>query len=71
MLSKQIHSKDIDIVLPPWIVFPSIDQHDVFWRMGIGEDYITNWAKSYLNSDKEKYKQLFPANKDWKDIYEI
>ena len=38
--SIKAYSDNPDLVLPPWIAFPSIDQNDLFWRMGIGEEYI-------------------------------
>ncbi len=64
------HSDDPDLVLPPWIAFPSISQYDLFWRMGLGEDYLTQWAEYYQSSDQKKYRQLFIENKDWEDIFD-
>ncbi|WP_324760213.1 NADAR family protein [Sphingobacterium thalpophilum] len=66
----KFYSEDVDIVLPPWIAFPKINQFDLFWRMGLGEEYITQWAKFYLKSDKEVYQRLFPENEDWEGIYD-
>jgi ribA/ribD-fused uncharacterized protein len=61
------YSDDIDLILPPWMVFPEIDQDDLFWRMGLGEDYLTQWAKFYLATDQLKYKEQFPPTEEWKD----
>lgn len=64
------HSDNPDLVLPPWIAFPSVNQNDLFWGMGIGEDYFTQWARFYVESNKELYKKIFPVNEEWGDIYE-
>lgn len=66
----QKYSKDPDLVLPPWIAFPSTSQHDLFWGMGLGEIYLTSWATYYLESDQKEYQRLFPENEDWEGIYE-
>jgi len=64
------YSEDLDIVLPPWIAFPSVSQYDLFWRMGLGEDYMTKWLKCYLNSDQTLYQAKFPATAEWEGIYD-
>jgi len=62
---------DINAVFPPWVVFPGVSQHDLFWRMGIGEDFLYKWSQYYFNiHDKEHYKSAFPPNNDWYDIYD-
>jgi ribA/ribD-fused uncharacterized protein len=58
------------VVLPPWIAFPTISQYDLFWRMGLGEEYLTQWSKYYLVTDKIEYKNKYPENKEWEGIYE-
>jgi len=64
-------SDDEDIVFPPWIAFPHTDYHDLFWRMGLGEEYLYKWAQYYLNcSDKISYEFMFPAPSDWKEVYD-
>ena len=64
------YSEDPNLVLPPWIAFPSIDQYDLFWRMGLGEDYLIQWMEYYQVSDEKSYRLLFPENDDWKDFYD-
>lgn len=66
----QLYSNDPDLILPPWIPFPSISQYDIFWRMGQGEEYLTQWAKFFLESDQEWYRKSFPENMDWEGIYD-
>jgi N-glycosidase YbiA len=67
----RIVSDDMNIVLPPWISFSNVGQHDMLWRMGIGEDYLTQWAKYFLScNDKVGYKNMFAPPQDWSDIYE-
>lgn len=60
-------------ILPPWIAFPTISQFDMFWRMGLGESYMYNWAKWYNNEEtsiQAKYKIEFPINQDWEGFYD-
>lgn len=58
---------------PPWKLFPDIDAHDMFWRMGKGEEYMTQFSK-HLDalSDREKtiYKLINPQPYNWKNFYE-
>lgn len=64
-------SSEINLILPPWIAFPTISQFDTFWRMGLGENYLTYWAKYYLAlEDKKKYEKMFPPNINWVGIYQ-
>jgi hypothetical protein len=61
-------------LLPPWKKFPGIDSADMFWRMGVGEDYISQYSKYFLSlSEREKtiYKLSYPTpNRDWAGYYE-
>ena len=61
---------DPNLILPPWIAFPSIGQYDLFWRMGLGEDYLTYWYKYFSSTDSKIYAQTFPVNNDWEGIYD-
>jgi hypothetical protein len=64
-------SDDLNIVLPPWIVFPDVDPIDIFWRMGRGEDYLDSFFKFYENlHDKESFRKKFPDENEWKGFYE-
>ncbi|HEY9007703.1 MAG TPA: NADAR family protein [Ohtaekwangia sp.] len=60
--------------LPPWKKFPGINPTDMFWRMGVGEDYIIQYSKYFLSlSEREKtiYKLSYPTpNGDWAGYYE-
>lgn len=67
-LAKQVDDKLV--VLPPWIAFPTISQHDLFWRMGLGEEYLTQWSKYYLATNKADYKNKYPENQEWEGIYD-
>lgn len=60
-------------VFPPWIAFPEIDQFDMFWRMGIGENYMYIWAKWYNSLDnfiKKEYKEYFFLDPSWEGFFE-
>ena len=68
------HFKELDnSVQPPWTKFPTIDSSDMFWRMGMGEDYLNEFVKYYLKlSDKEKiiYKLTNPEPFEWIGFYD-
>lgn len=62
---------DPDIVLPPWLAFPEIEQYDMFWRMGLGENYVYLWSKYYLAlENNSNYQQLFPEPEGWSGYFE-
>ena len=59
-------------VLPPWKKFPQVAPLDMFWRMGVGEQYVTEFGAFYESlSEKEKtiYQLSYPVNDDWSDYY--
>ncbi len=63
-------NNDIDLVLPPWVAFPQVPQQDMFWRMGIGEDYIYKWAEYiYSSGVMPAYSNIFPPPTEWNDAY--
>lgn len=68
------HFKPLDNVLPPpWKKFPGVDGSDMFWRMGQGEEYTREFARSWdmlSNRDKQVYKLTNPAPFDWTKFYE-
>ena len=66
----QAISANVDLVLPPWITFPNMSQQDLFWRMGFGEDYITQWASFYYETDMKMYQQNFPETSEWVGFYD-
>jgi hypothetical protein len=63
-------SNNPDLILPPWIAFPITDSRDLFWRMGLGENYLFKWYKFIDNYGLEKYRTNFPAPVGWEDSYE-
>jgi N-glycosidase YbiA len=66
----ELYSDNPNLVLPPWLAFPTISQFDLFWRMGLGEEYLTQWSKFYLGTDKNKYRDIFPEPSFWENIYD-
>ena len=57
---------------PLWAKYPGIDKHDMFWRMGKGEDYVVQFSQYYHSlTDREKiiYALTNPAPYDWADYY--
>jgi ribA/ribD-fused uncharacterized protein len=65
------YSNDINFILPPWIAFKGINQYDMFWRMGTGEDYISEWFLFLLSVDLASYKNEFIEPEDWTGIYDL
>jgi N-glycosidase YbiA len=61
---------DVSMILPPWIAFPTIDQFDMFWRMGFGEDYFMQWVQYLLSTDQMNYREKFPEPEEWEGVYE-
>ena len=60
---------NIDSILPPWIAFPGVAKEDLFWLMGIGENYINNFHKSLINSETNKYFTEFEVPKQWEGFF--
>lgn len=64
-------NKDPKLTLPPWLAFPHIDSKDMFWRMGIGENYMYLWSRYYLShEDQMAYQSTFPPTGSWKGFYD-
>lgn len=56
------------IMLPEWLMFPEYQERRIFWRMGIGEQYIIEFQRWYRNLDKEKqlaWQEQFPVPHSW------
>lgn len=60
-------------VLLPWKTYPKIDPRDLFWRMGLGEDFLLKFIK-YYNSFTDKEKIIFrlsnPTPYNWRNFYD-
>jgi N-glycosidase YbiA len=72
-IRQQLREKasEIDnIVFPPWLSFDGIEMNDMFWRMGMGEDYLLNWYRSIDQIGVSKYKNIFPEPHNWLGVYE-
>ena len=62
-------SPDPDLIFPPWIAFPSTDQADMFWRMGLGENYLLKLNMYMTKHGREEYMTKFPEPEEWKSFY--
>jgi ribA/ribD-fused uncharacterized protein len=58
-----------DLIFPPWMAFPQTDRLDMFWRMGLGEEYVGNWHNYVDSYDRKKYKLKFPEPEEWDSTY--
>lgn len=57
----------------PWTIYPNIDSRDLFWRMGKGEDCLTQFYAYYSKlTDREQtiFKLTNPAPYDWFNVYD-
>ena len=62
-----------DAMLTPRVAYPKKDYMDMFWRMGVGEEYIINYSKywSSLSAlEKQIYQLCYPAYADWAEWYD-
>jgi len=59
---------------PPWIKYPNRHPTDMFWRMGYGEDYLTDYFGLYFKfsseSELKAYVLKYPEHRDWLGAYE-
>jgi len=61
------------IPLPPWESFPSLSPVDLFWRMGLGESYLSRWVKAFYDAssnEQESYVLRYPEPNDWTGFYD-
>lgn len=57
----------------PWRDFPKIDPHDMFWRMGKGEDMISKFAQYFDKlsvHDQTIFKLVNPTPHNWSHFYD-
>lgn len=59
-----------NLILPPWIVFPSVSSEDLFWRMGAGESFLMKWFTCFQEIDQKTYMQKFPEPDNWRGFYD-
>ncbi len=55
--------------LPPWIIHPEIEPSDLFWRMGRGEDLLTQASRFHasLSGDtRVHFDAYFPVPEAWR-----
>lgn len=57
----------------PWLKYPKFDPNDLFWLMGAGEDYLTEFSKYFQNltpREKTIYQLTNPCPINWNAFYE-
>ena len=60
------------VMEPPWIAYPEFGRQSIGWRMGKGEDYISEWfiyLESCSKDQREAYRNKYPEPEDWLGIY--
>lgn len=60
-------------IQPPWKKFPNMDSNNMFWRMGKGEDYLTQFSEYYNGlDDREKmiFKMTNTCPYEWQSFYD-
>jgi len=67
------HFKPLDnAIQTPWAKFSNIERSDMFWRMGLGEDYMDIFDKYYGNltdKDKQTFRLTNPEPYNWAGFY--
>jgi ribA/ribD-fused uncharacterized protein len=61
-------SEDSSYIFPPWISFPGLDPEDMFWSMGLGEEYLGKWVHFFDSlslEDATVYKRMYPEPSGW------
>jgi predicted NAD-dependent protein-ADP-ribosyltransferase YbiA (DUF1768 family) len=56
-------------LLPPWLKFPDYHPYSMGWRMGVGEDYASEfytWYRGLTAAGKRKYREMYPPPKGWR-----
>lgn len=57
---------------PPWVQVPDIERSDMYWRMGTGEDQLTQ-AERFRNvlsqAARKHYDMYFPTPEEWRDSW--
>ena len=60
--------------VPPWIKYPDYSRYDMFWRMGVGETYISEYISPYFQlSTKQaiqEYRKKYPEPNSWSGWYD-
>lgn len=57
---------------PPWMQYPEKHPTDIFWRMGKGEEILSDFSTTYSQlSEGEKtfYQLTYPAPPKWEEFY--
>ncbi|MCO7187186.1 MULTISPECIES: hypothetical protein [unclassified Pseudoalteromonas] len=59
--------------IPPWEKYPEHEPGSLFWRMGIGEEYLTDYIGVYFEHSSQAeinaYKLKYPEPPDWAGWY--
>jgi len=59
--------------IPPWMKYPDQSRSSIFWRMGAGEEYLTDYVAVYFEysspEEIEAYKLKYPEPKSWSGWY--
>ena len=58
---------------PPWLKYPEYEPTDLFWRMGDGEGYLSDYIAVYFKyaspEDLRDYKANYPEPEEWQGWY--
>jgi N-glycosidase YbiA len=67
--SELVNDNTPAFIAPPWIAYPDVEPSDLFWRMGSGEDYITEaslFKIKLLPEARADYDAYFPVPDEWR-----
>lgn len=72
MFKKKIDkTKPIYSMVPPWVKYPIIPAKSIGWRMGVPEEYLSEfrvWWSTLDADQKETYREIYPAPESWREL---
>lgn len=57
----------------PWLAFPEHQARSLFWKMGAGSDYLTEWTSWFVSQSKAErdlYLEKFAPPENWSGYLE-
>jgi hypothetical protein len=69
----QLTFDDSGTARPPWEEFPDYERYSIGWRMGSGEDYMSeflDWLGGLAPEENAQYRATYPEPDPWSGFYE-
>ncbi len=59
-------------MVPPWIKYPNIPRQSIGWRMGVGEQYLhefASWWSKQVRANRLTLRSAYPEPEHWSDFF--